>query len=177
MDRKQFAMENIGLLYHYYEQYKISDEDLRQDLALAYWRAIRTYKMDSEVFLSSYVYRVLNMELSRYINYHKAEKRTLFTGVSKYSLDAQASDDAKETFGAIIGHTDKNIAQIECDDVIERFMDCLPANQANIMRLAYQGYSCAMIARALGTTRQNVNTILHRAQKKARTLLWKEMME
>lgn len=176
MDREQFAIKNMGLLYHYYEQYDITDEDLRQDLALAYWRAIRSYDVDSEVFLSSYVYKVLNMELSKHIRYINAKKRNLAEGIKKYSLDGYASDDAKETFGAVVGYADKNIEQVDCDDAVERLMDCLPANQAEIVRLTYQGYKGSEIGKMTGSTRQNINSILHKAQKRAKALLWEEMM-
>lgn len=176
MDREQLAMENIGLLYHYYKQYNVTDEDLKQDLALAYWRAMRGYDEDNEAMLSTYVYKVLNMEMCVHIRYNNAKKRNLAEGIAKYSLDGYASDDAKETFGAVVGYMDKNIEQIECDDVVERLMDCLPTNQAPIVALTYQGYRGSEIGKITGTTRQNVNSILHKAQKRVRALLWEEMM-
>lgn len=76
----------------------------------------------------------------------------------------------------MVGYADKNIEQVDCDDAVERLMDCLPANQAEIVRLTYQGYKGSEIGKMTGSTRQNINSILHKAQKRAKALLWEEMM-
>jgi RNA polymerase sigma factor (sigma-70 family) len=128
-------------------------EDLEQDIALALWRALPTFRGESS--LKTFAYRV-----ARYCCFRHVRRRK----DADPSIDAAGVADPAACIESAILRADQR-AQIE------QALTDLPDNLETVLTLHLSGQSYAQIAETLGITERNVSVRLSRARARLRRQL------
>lgn len=128
-------------------------EDLEQDIALALWRALPTFRGESS--LKTFAYRV-----ARYCCFRHVRRRK----DADPSIDAAGVADPAACIESAILRADQR-AQIE------QALTDLPDNLESVLTLHLSGQSYAQIAETLGITERNVSVRLSRARARLRRQL------
>jgi len=124
-------------------------EDLEQDISLALWQALPSFRGESSV--RTFVYRI-----ARYCCYRILRSR------SRLKLDEYSDEEIGDPSVCIeswMNHSDE-IAQLE------RALERLPEGSRSTLALRLEGKSYAEIADILGITERNVSVRLVRARQK-----------
>lgn len=128
-------------------------EDLEQDIALALWRALPTFRGESS--LKTFAYRV-----ARYCCFRHVRRRKDVDP----AIDAAGVADPAACIESAILRADQR-AQIE------QALTELPDNLETVLTLHLSGQSYAQIAETLGITERNVSVRLSRARARLRRQL------
>lgn len=128
-------------------------EDLEQDIALALWRALPTFRQEST--LKTFAYRV-----ARYCCFRHLRRRTDLDTAT----DPQTVADPNANIESAILHADQRAR-------IEQALGDLPDTLESVLTLHLGGQSYAQIAQALGITERNVSVRLTRARAQLRRQL------
>jgi RNA polymerase sigma-70 factor (ECF subfamily) len=149
--------EHAGLLSRIAASYEADPslrDDLLQDVALALWRALPTWR--GEASLKTFVARVAHNRGASHVIGRTRQPRTR-------ELDEALADPA---------HGPERHAQLEQKRLrLQDAVRALPLNLRQVVTLALEGFSHEEIAAALGIRTNNVAVRLNRARKALKTAL------
>jgi RNA polymerase sigma factor (sigma-70 family) len=128
-------------------------EDLEQDIALALWRALPTFRSESS--LKTFAYKV-----ARYCCFRHLRRRVDIGDAA----DPQTVADPTACIESAILHADQRAR-------IEQALTDLPDNLESVLTMHLGGSSYAQIAEALGISERNVSVRLTRARAHLRRQL------
>ncbi len=128
-------------------------EDLEQDIALALWRALPTFRGDSS--LKTFAYKVARYCCFRHVRLRK--------DVDDPADPLTVADPGACIESAIL-HEDQRVR-------IEQALTDLPGNLESVLSLHLTGHSYAQIAETLGISERNVGVRLSRARARLRRQL------
>jgi RNA polymerase sigma factor (sigma-70 family) len=128
-------------------------EDLEQDIALALWRALPTFRGESS--LKTFAYRV-----ARYCCFRHVRRRK----DTEAAVDPGGIADPSACIESAILRADQRAR-------IEQALTDLPDNLESVLTLHLTGHSYAQIAETLGITERNVSVRLSRARARLRRQL------
>lgn len=130
-------------------------EDLTQDVFLKVIRTIEEYKTDGKASFATYI---ITIAKNTFIDYTR-RNRVLFSEISETEIQ-----DSENT-------ENKVLANLEYGEII-RYIDTLPSNQANVIRLKYiDEYTLREIESITGVPAKTVKSRIHERTKKLRSLL------
>ncbi|NVB40126.1 sigma-70 family RNA polymerase sigma factor [Pseudenhygromyxa sp. WMMC2535] len=136
-----------------YGRHSAEREDLEQDIALALWRALPSFRGESS--LKTFVHRV-----ARYACFRHLRRRR----PGAESVDDTPLSDPDTCPEAALLHEDDRAR-------MEQALADLPRTLESTLSLHLRGFSYAEIAEALGITERNVSVRLTRARKQLRRQL------
>jgi RNA polymerase sigma factor (sigma-70 family) len=128
-------------------------EDLEQDIALALWRALPTFRGESS--LKTFAYRVARYCCFRHVRQRKDLENP---------ADPQTVADPGANVESVMLHADQRA-------LIEQALTDLPDNLESVLTLHLTGHSYAQIAETLGISERNVSVRLSRARTRLRRQL------
>lgn len=143
----------ISKLAGSYTRSSAEREDLEQDIALALWRALPTFRGESS--LKTFAYKVARYCCFRHVRRRKDLENT---------ADPQTVADPDACIESAILHADQRAR-------IEQALTDLPDNLESVLSLHLTGHSYAQIAETLGITERNVSVRLSRARTRLRRQL------
>lgn len=128
-------------------------EDLEQDIALALWRALPTFRGESS--LKTFAYKV-----ARYCCFRHIRQRKNIGDAA----DPQAVADPDACIESAVLRADQRAR-------IEEALTALPGNLESVLSMHLTGHSYAQIAETLGISERNVSVRLSRARAQLRRQL------
>ncbi|EDM80887.1 RNA polymerase sigma-70 factor, ECF subfamily protein [Plesiocystis pacifica SIR-1] len=127
-------------------------EDLEQDIALALWRALPTFRGESS--LSTFVHRVARYSCFRTLRKRRPTALEIFE-------DGEELRDTETCPESAVLHEDDRRRMLDA-------LAKLPDNLESTISLHLRGLSYAEIAKALGITERNVSVRISRARQRLR---------
>jgi RNA polymerase sporulation-specific sigma factor len=139
-------------------------EDLYNIGLTGLWRAAQTYDPSRGVAFSTYAYRCIEYAIAGAL---KRESDRHLDCISLNVLIGADEDSSLEEMVADPGVDLAAIALNRCErDLLERAMELLPAQQANVLRSIYfEGESVPNVAERMGISQQAVQNLHTRALK------------
>lgn len=145
------AIERLALANEYDAELR---QDLIQDIHLALWRSLKTFKQAAS--LKTFVYRVI--------------QNTIFNHIA-YRARINNTESIEETLVYSTACTLENTAQLKRQNDLLRAIKRLPNNQQQVTLLTFEGLSYQEISDVLGLSRSNIGLLLHRSKKQLQQLL------
>lgn len=154
--------ELIRTFYPYVTKYLLKlthdetlTEDLTQEVFLKVIRSIENYKISGKAAFATYI---ITFAKNAFIDYIRRNK-VIFSELSE--AEAQSGDNIEN----------KVLANMQYDEIL-KYIDDLPPNQANVIRLKYiDEYTLKEIEDITGVPVKTVKSRIHEGTKKLRTFL------
>ncbi|RDI97403.1 sigma-70 family RNA polymerase sigma factor [Dyella solisilvae] len=153
----QLLREHAGLLSRIaasYEADRALRDDLLQDMALALWRALPSWRGDAP--LRAFVARVAHNRGATHV-----------IGQMRRPVGGELSEDWAESRHGPDGHAELEQRRVHLQDAVRR----LPLSLRQAVTLALEGFSHAEIADTLGITANSVGVRLSRAKAALKAVL------
>lgn len=163
--QRKMAEENHDMIYWFMNRKNIPMDDY-DIYALAYLRGIMTYNSNIGE-LSTHIVNV--MENERKSTYRNSMRKKRQAETISFDLEFDGKDNSKMTLGDMIEDVSANSYEdVECEAFAEDFISTLGESEKVILLEKYRnGESCSKkIAEKMGLSRQRVNVIEKRIQKK-----------
>lgn len=153
----ELLREHAGLLSRIAASYEADlalRDDLLQDIALALWRALPSWRGDAP--LRAFVARVAHNRGATHV-----------IGQMRRPAGSELSDAWAEAGHGPDGHTELEQRRIRLQDAVR----CLPLSLRQTVTLALEGFSHFEIAETLGITANSVGVRLNRAKSALKAML------
>lgn len=161
MSENELMIKHERLVYlvaHKYFGGRASDEDILQIGRLGLLAAIRSYKPDINMKLSTYATRCIYNEIATYLITINRAKRKV---ECQMSLDQVQSDDGKlDMYGNIADDRINVEGDICVTMLVQNYIDNLTDRDKQMMQMLIKGYSAVDIANQLGISRQRVSKVV-----------------
>lgn len=159
---KEAFDELIRTFYPYVTKYLLKltrdenlSEDLTQDVFLKVIRTIEDYKTDGKASFATYI---ITIAKNTFIDYTR-RSRIIFSEISETEIPSGENPE------------NKVLTNLEYDEIV-KYIDSLPPNQANVIRLKYiDEYTLKKIENITGIPQKTVKSRIHEGTKKLRSLL------
>lgn len=145
---------SLGRLARSYTRDRAESEDLYQEIAIAIWRALPSFR--NECSERTFVFRIAhNRAMS-----HLARRRPFMAGIEGEREAADTRPNAEQ-----------QLATYQERDRLFAAVQRLPLGSRQVLMLSLEGMAYTDIAEVLGITETNVGARLTRAREKLRALL------
>lgn len=163
-DPEELFNNNINLAYkfakRYYKSYEF-DEAIQISL-LGLWKACLTYDKNKGLALSTYSYKVMQNEFN--MLYREKKKYSKYITVS---MEENITDNLKisDTLESDINYEEDILSKIEKAEILEdleRYIDSMEDNHAEICRLYFKGYTQIQISKKIGVSQAQVSRVVNK---------------
>lgn len=178
MNEKTKIMEdNLGVLYKYYKTHSYwgdEYEDIRQECALAYCKAIIKYDETSGYTLSTYIWSTISNHLRQRHYIATMQKRTFAEGTKYFSLNQRCKDEYSDEsleHSELVGYDDDGYDTIDTWCALEVARSKLTRKQNEAIDLRLAGNTNEKAAKILEQSTSAVTEKLRRS----RPIIMKEL--
>lgn len=162
-EQQKLVEDNHNLIYSILRKMNLSDDEFYGIAAIGLCKAAMSYGKSNKVVFSTYAHHVMHAEIKNEFIRLGAKKRTGEIA----GFDALIPGAVDLTIGDTLRATDTPYTVAVANEVLE-FIDSLPANYSEAMKLKMQGYTAQESYKQCNSTPKGVSMLLTGVRKELR---------
>ena len=166
-EQQEFAVENIGLVYHFMNTHNIDAEIHEGNMIVKYLNCVMKYDSSVGEF-STYLYNALKHYMGWYNKHMQYKDRYMenLNGSMEEEIMNINGDGTKLTLHDVIPDKKAEFTGgVEYSDSIAKFIDKLNPRERQIFEMRCKDYTLQEIGNEVGITRERVRQIIERKIK------------